>query len=735
MTRPLFILIIILHSFRVFGDAKLPLSRSIEIRKAPDEFTIDGRADEPAWQLADTAGDFVNSFPDDTSFSRARTVVKMLHGHDQLYLFAVCYEAVKGNPIVQSLKRDFSYPVSDAFSLILDPFDDKVNGFSFGVNPYGVQREGLIASGGIMGVSTDWDNAWYAETVRTPEFWTVEMRIPYKTLRFKDGNTLWGVNFTRNDLKTNESSSWGPVPRIYNIATLAFTQKMVWDEAPQKHGRNISLIPFTTVEADRNIEANGSFNHKVRVGGDAKVLLNASLNLDVTVGPDFSQVEVDRQQTNLTRFNLFFPERRNFFIENSDLFASFGFRQIRPFFSRRIGLRDGALIPIIGGFRLSGKPSKDWRVGLMSMQTEGKASLGVNSENFTVAAVQRMVFARSYVSAIVVNRISYDEGSFRNDAYNTVVGMDYNLSSRDNLWNGKAFYHQNITPQRPADAYAHATWLNYSSRTWKFEWNHEYVGKNYQPGVGFVPRNKVFDPLAKKLYQVAYWRLEPSLGYLFFPKSSIVNSHGPSVYADIYFNSNFLLTDRLVQAEYDVNFLNTAVLKYKVISNLTRLFYAFDLTGKGDVLQAGNYAYYNSNISFTTSKRRLLTGTFSFDAGTFFNGSKVSFSADVSGRIQPFAILSIAGSYDRVQLPKLASTRDIFLLGPRFEFTFSRSVFFTSFFQYNTQINNFNINARLQYRFKPMSDLFVVYTENYLTPVFNTRNRAVVLKFVYWINT
>ena len=709
--------------------------RSIHIRKAPDEFTIDGRNNEPAWQLADSASGFYNSFPDDTSFSKGKTVVKILHGHDQIYLFATCYESVLGKPIVQSLKRDFSYPVSDAFSVIFDPFDDKVNGFSFGVNPYGVQREGLIAGGGMMGVSTDWDNAWYAETIRTPEYWTVEMRIPYKTLRFKEGNKEWRVNFTRNDLKKNESSSWGHVPRVYNIATLAFTQKMVWDEAPEKHGRNVAVIPFSTVEADRNIEANGAFNHAVKVGGDAKILLNASLNMDVTIRPDFAHVEVDRQQTNLTRFNLFFPERRNFFIENSDLFASFGFRQIRPFFSRRIGLTNGTLIPIIGGFRLSGKPSKDWRVGLMSMQTEGKNTAGMFSQNYTVGAFQRMVFARSSIAGIVVNRVSYHDKEVRGDDYNTVVGIDYNLSSKDNLWNGKAFYHQNISSNKLANAYAHATWLSYSSRTWEFDWNHEYVGKNYLPDVGFVPRNKVYDPLANKLYNVAYWRLEPSMAYNFYPHSSVVNNHGPNLYADIYFNANYLLTDRLVQAGYDVNFQNTAVAKVRAGTTLTRLFFPFDLTGKKDILLPGTYLYSNLNVSFTSSKRRLVVGTFTADAGTFFNGKKVSFSTDFSGRIQPYAILSLTGSYDYLNLPEKNKNTYLLLLGPKVEVSFSRSVFFTAFFQYNTQIDNFNINARFQYRFKPMSDFYLVYTENYLTPNFNTRNRAVVLKFVYWLNT
>jgi hypothetical protein len=737
-------ILFVLCAVAAWGQDPQPVSegirRQLHIRPASSTIFIDGIPDETAWTTASVADGFYNNFPDDTSKAKSPTEVRVTYDDHNLYIMAKCFDKLPGNYVVQSLRRDFSYPISDAFSVVLDPFNDHLNGFSFGVNPLGAQREGLIAVGGGQGVSTDWDNLWYAETHRFDDYWCVEMAIPFRTIRFKANISHWGINFTRNDLKRNESSTWSRVPRIFNIATLAFTGEMTWDRQPEKRGAAISLIPYATAGINRDYTKQGSTAQPHNGGLDAKVAVSSALNLDLTVNPDFSQVEVDRQQTNLTRFDLFFPERRNFFIENSDLFASFGFRQIRPFFSRRIGLASGNLVPILGGFRLSGKPNQQWRIGLMNLQTEGGRTWAPLSENYTVAAVQRILWKRSNISALVVNRIPLGN-RVNPSTYNTVVGADFNLASADNKWNGKAFYHHNLTDKHLPDAYAHATWLSHSVRNYSVDWNHEYVGKNYDPAVGFVPRNKLFDPIASKTNRISYWRLEPGAGWNFYPGHSRINNHGPNVYADLYWTGEGQSTDRLLRGGWEFNFQNSAYLSVNATHYYTYLLFPANLTGKaGGLLPVGAYNYNNGMISFVTNKRKLTTLNINADAGTFFNGNKVSISVEGTRRIQPYAILSLAAGYNYVTLNGVSTK--LWLISPRFDFTFTRAVFLTTFLQYNTQLNNFNINTRLQWRFRPMSDLFLVYTDNYRTGTGETinfnglaiSNRAIVLKFIYWLN-
>lgn len=716
--------------------------KTISAKKTFEKLKIDGDLSDSTWLNAEKIGNFWQNFPFDTSLAKTKTEVMMAYNEQFLYIAAVCYDSIPGKYVVQTLKRDFSYPVSDAFVVSIDPFSDLQNGFSFGVNPYGVQREGLIANGGGGGVTTNWDNKWYSEVKRYKNKWVVEMAIPFKTLRFKNNLKQWRINFARNDLKQNENSTWVKVPRQFNIATLSFTGFLYFEDEPKKTGGNVSIIPYAIGRYTEDYQNGGKPIYTPNIGGDAKIVLGSSLNLDITVNPDFSQVEVDRQITNLTRFSLFFPEQRQFFIENSDLFERFGFRQIRPFFSRRIGLYsyngNNYVIPIIAGARLSGKPSKNWRIGIMDVQT-AKANINnipVYSQNHFVAAVQRNVFKRSNISAIFVNRQQIDTTGLSINNFNRVAGLDYNLSTADNKWNGKFFFHHSLSNKNNENAFAHASWINYATQNVNLEWNHEYVDKNYNAETGFVPRISQTDNLGK-VNKFSYWRFEPHINFFMYPKKSIINKMGPGVYLDHYRNQKFESTDIFLQVNYDVNFTSTAGFYFDYNYYYTRLLFPTDVTftGKKDVLlEAGNYNYKNINLQYKTNQRKLLFANFNANYGSYFVGNKFSAAADISYRLQPYAIFTMSFTHDRIYLPYINNYVELNLISPRIDFTFSKGVFLTTFWQYNSQAKNINFNGRLQWRYRPMSDLFLVYSDNYYNNDFSVKNRAIVLKFVYWFS-
>lgn len=711
-------------------------SPALRIAKAEESILVDGNLNEKVWMNADSISDFWQNFPFDTSLAKSRTVVKMTYDKDNIYVAAICYDKNPGPYIIQSLKRDWSYPVSDAFVVTLDPFGDLTNGFSFGVNPYGVQREGLVQFGGGQGVTTAWDNIWYAETQRLGDRWTVEMAIPYKSIRYKTGLNEWKVNFARNDLKENESSSWIKVPRNLNISTLAFSGSLIWDQSPQKAGTNIALIPYGIVNGSQDFSGSKPKEElKPNAGFDAKVAINSSLNLDLTFNPDFAQVEVDRQVTNLSRFNIFFPERRYFFLENSDLFERFGFRQIRPFFSRTIGLNNGNVIPIIGGARLSGKINRKWRIGAMNMQTAKDTALGIKGQNYTVAAFQYQLKGRSNISGIFVNRQAFDDDKISFSDFNRMAGVDFNLASMNGRWNGKGFFHHSFSPNNKDNSFAHATWLNYSDPNWMLEWNHEYVGNNYNAEVGYVPRIDFFDPIQRILFKKSYLRFEPYIRYKFYPKYSIVNNRGPELYLSYYLDGAYKQNEYQWYAGYQWSFQNTSKFSMRAISNFVLLYFDTDITFSGNVATAaGNYTYYSLYAEYLSDKRKTFNFEVHADAGQYFSGYKYTYSVDASYRVQPWGIFSLSMQNNHLIMPDPITDRFFVLIGPKVELSFTRKLFFTTFFQYNTQIKNFNINSRLQWRFRPMSDLYLVYTENYNALNVSIKNRAVALKLVYWLN-
>ncbi len=738
---------IIVFLFCIYISTQYIYAQELHIKKTAHPVKIDAILDEHCWQNAKRAKDFEQVFPFDSSKAKTKTEAMVSFDDNFFYVAAICYDSLPGDYVVQSLKRDFSYPISDAFTIILEPFSDKTNGFAFGVNPVGAQREGLISNGGNFGVTTDWDNVWYSSVKRYSYGWVVEMAVPLKTLRYKANLKTWGLNFGRNDLKRNESSTWTRVPRIFNIASLAFTGTLVWDEQPPHPGMNVSLIPYAIAGSNVDSASQPRPGNTANAGLDAKVAVTPSLNLDLTINPNFSQVEVDRQQINLTRFNLAYPEKRLFFLENSDLFSQFGFRQIRPFFSRQIGLYQSPVdlqlknIPIIAGARLSGKINHKWRMGIMDVQTASDKALQINGQNYFVAAFQRqLAFVKGRkqshnLAFIVVNRQKTGKVNDAESSYNRVVGMDLNILSPDNKWVGKVFVHQSFSPgyKTNISTQSNASFVAYQTNTFYFTWNHEYVGKYYLANVGFVPRPELYNAATNKVTRMSYGRLEPEIGYRFYPKGKLkkhINYYKVEIYNDTYFDSTLhRLTDFQINPNLEVKFQNSGGFLFEFVNQYAKLLYPANITAIQ--LPAGDYFYRYINTRFQSNTRKKFNYAIGTTYGGFYKGQRFSKYLDLSYRLQPYGVFSLNVSHDLIVYP--TKTANIIYISPKAEMAFAKNFFFTTFVQYNAQTKNTNINCRLQWRFRPMSDFYVVYSDNY-DQYLNMKNRAIVLKFIYWLN-
>lgn len=729
-----FLLTVCLLSLSCLVEAQEQFSYQIEAKKVVKQIDLDGVLEEEDWQNAYGISDFHLNFPFDTSYATLQTEVKILFDDNFLYIGAKCYQDQE-DYVVSSLRRDFSSDDNDFFGVYLDTFQDKTNGFSFQINPMGVQQEGLLSDGGNGGGQNDWDNKWYSAVKQYPKFWTVEMAIPFKTLRYKSSIVEWGINFGRASRKANEVSSWVPVTRNLRVSNLGFTGKLKFAEPLPRPRGNLAFIPYVTANHSENYIAHQQ-KSSLNAGGDAKIALTPSLNLDLTINPDFSQVEVDRQVTNLDRFEIFFPERRQFFLENADLFARFGFSRIRPFFSRRIGIGlDTATQtivqnPILYGARLSGKANENWRVGLLNMQTGTQKEKGIYGDNFTVAAFQRTLLKRSNIAGIFVNRQrtadSLHDFTLKGD-YNRLVGLDYNLFSLDNRWTGKAFYHQQISSRPQHDQFAHAVYLSYNVPNWNIVWNHEYIGKNYKINdIGFVQRNGLY-------------RLEPFVFRNFFPKGNAnkkIVRYQVGIYNNYYWDTNWQLNDRSSALNFNILFNNTAYWEIWVSNDFVRLFRPFDPSGTGgQSLAVGSFFTTNeAEMFYSSDRRKLFTYSLFFRYGQYYNGTRLNPRVSLSYRFQPYGAVSLESAYTQIRLPEGFNSADLVLLNARLDVSFSRNLFLTTFLQLNNQTNNVNLNARLQWRFAPVSDLFLVYTDNYVSQDLSVKSRFVVLKATYWFN-
>ncbi|MEZ4894080.1 MAG: DUF5916 domain-containing protein [Saprospiraceae bacterium] len=746
------------QAFFLFAQNNNGDNYQLHIRKALSSIKLDGILDEPDWENEEVADHFKLVFPNDTAYSKWLTEVRLTFDDKFLYVGGVCRQKQKDFTF-QSLRRDFAGGTSDVLNIILGPASDGLNGFIFSVSPMNVQREGLIDNGQTM--SLEWDNKWYSAVQTYDDHWTVEMAIPFKTLRYSvsPGQNEWQLQFIRTKVKDFEVGSWAPVPFQYDVINLAFAGKLIWETPPPKPGLNLSLIPYiiggTSLDyvRDPNTQeiTQRTTDYTGNIGGDAKVAITSGLNLDLTLNPDFSQVEVDRQVANLSRFELFFPETRQFFLENRDLFAMFGFPSTRPFFSRRIGLAYNPItgqnqkVPIMAGARLSGKINDGLRIGLLNMQTrrlDWDSSMVLPAANFTVATVQQKVFSRSAISAIFVNKQNNLEKLNEQqkdgwEPWNRVVGLEYNLYSKDNRWEGEWYYHRSLSPDEDKQGSTYAGFLGYRDRHFNIRMGYVSVDSTYTADAGFVPR-----PGVQSMF--------PGIGFNFYPKKSWqarhITQYNIGVDGDLSFGLNGQSTDRDISFYAGAGFKNQSYFSLGAFNRFVYLFEPFDPTNlytpDTEPLPVGGYSNWGYNAEFTSGPSYAWQGAVEVNVGSFFEGNIVSVDGSLAYRAQPFGLISLLISYNHITQPRPFVSADLWLLGPRAELSFRRDLFASAFFQYNTQSNNFNLNARIQWRYAPVSDIFLVYTDNsFAEPIPSSRvkflspkNKAIVLKVVYWLN-
>jgi len=733
-----FIIVMLFSSLTIGAQNLSEFQKSFQFNIHPttDPIKIDGILDEPVWASTEIAKSFNKKYPNDVGEAKHQTEVRITYDNENIYFGFKVYDS--GKALIKGLKRDIGHFGSDAVGIMLDPLNKKTNGFYFVVSALNVQSDDQLSNTFEDQPSFSWDSKWFSATKDYGTYWIAEVMIPLKSIRYKPDQLQWGMNFVRVDAKNNEFSTWTKVPPIFKSYDLGYMGLLNWPSTGSpKTSKNIILLPYLSGNSNEDKENGKLLNTSATGGFDAKVALNASLNLDLTVNPDFSQVEVDQQVTNLTRYSIFLPEKRAFFLENSDLFSNFGMPFIRPFYSRTIGLdKDGNKIPILFGARMSGNIDPATRIGIMNMQTGKQGNYA--AENFSAFTIQRSVLKRSVIKTYFLNRENFisDEAAKKNplDRYGRNAGISFEYTNTAGTFQSWTDFHKsfkaNINDQ---DTYASTGFLK-ESKHWSFVTLIGNIGKNFYTDMGFVQGIDNYDAVRDTSIRLGFKNAFNSINYKVLPATGPIGKFIIKLdnFSTLHPDNSINQADTKFGMESD--FKNASSFGIGFNNSIVNLLYPISFTN-ATPLPAGHYVYNQLQVIYFSDMRKSFGIESTINIGQFYNGEVKGILLGVNYRGQPHFKLNLSAAFNNIVFPHPYGSTNLVLLQPKIEWDFSTSLFWTTFVQYNTQSNNFNINSRLQYRFKPMSDFYLVYTDNYFTdPLFKNKSRALIFKFSYWFN-
>lgn len=686
---------------------------------------IDGNFKEPVWEQLPEYTGFYNYLPTDVGLAKNQTSVKLFHNKTNLYIRAV-YNDTTAKTQVSTLKRDVSIAFSDAFVIILDTQNQEQNGYFFAVNALGNLTDGLVGrNNSNYNLSFSWNATWQAKAVLNGNKKQYEIAIPLKALNFNKDNAVFGVQFYVRDIKNNSWTIFKNVKRNYANLDLRFTEKFIVENLPEKANSRFTVTPSLTSNYQNNVTDNVK-ETTYKPSLDVQYNLTSSLKLDATVNPDFSQIDVDQQVTNLTRFSVFFPEQRNFFLENSDLFSNLGVNGINPFYSRRIG----ASSDIQFGLKLSGNLASKTRIGILNVQSSKNKDIA--SQNYGVIVGEQQLSKSITATGYLINRQQTNAFNFIDD-YNRVTGLNLNYKSSNNKWIGLANFGKSFNDgiANKNTFYNAGIWFNKRG----FEWNAgvKTIGRNFITDIGFTPRLYNYDAINNVTVREGYTEVNTGIEYQkFYETSNTLNSFRILNYRN---NTYFDEQGKLNQTAHFLNsaifFKDLSALYYVFTYDYVDLKYGFDPLRNGNALQPGKYNYGLLKVGYNSANNQKLRYRFNIQKGQYFSGKRTSGGIYLNYQLLPFANLEASYDINRIDLKELGK-QTFHLMRFTGEVFFNNRLNWTTYLQHNTQRNNFNVNSRLQWEYKPLSYIYLVLSDNYnKTNSFNRTNWGVAFKINY----
>jgi hypothetical protein len=683
VNRAAFILLLLACATPVLAQGARPIATAVAAVEAP---TIDGVLDDRVWQSATPLTGFVQAEPLEGQPASEATEVRIVYDDEAIYVAAMMHDADPSQIVTTDTRRDSGLGEMDSFQIIFDTYRDQQNGFVFGTNAAGIQYDGQVRDQG--GTSASWDGSWDVRTSVTETGWSAEFRIPLRTLRYGPAPQTWGVNFYRNIQRHRERAYWAPLARIYALGRLSSAS------------RNFSQRADTALDGD--------------FGFDAKFGVTPSLNLDATYNTDFAQVEVDTQQINLTRFNLRFPEKRPFFLENSGLFAIGKGQELDLFFSRSIGLDDnGEIVPIKGGGRLTGK-AHGFNLGVLNMQTDEARSDPAN--NFSVLRVSRELPSRSGIGAIFINRSATGRLA-RSGDWNRTWGADARLGLGD-FFRTSGFAARTETPGLGGRDYAYNVDSEWDDGHNRIGFEYGETGEDFNPEVGFLENEDGYRRYLLRFEETLRQEKVRSWGFReLLPHATYTRYN--------YLDGGLQNAELHVDNHWDWengNFFSAAL--NGTWDGLREPFQVYP----GIVVPPGEHGGLRLYARANSDQRKAFSVRGGWDLGRFLNGDQSSPSATVTIRHGGNFTINTTWNYRAITLPQGAFHTN--LGNMRVTYNFTPSVFVQSLIQYNDRTDRWSTNLRFHWLETAGTGFFVVYNDtealNGLGPV----DRTFIIKYV-----
>jgi len=687
-----------------------------------DAPTLDGDVlNDPAWSSVTPTGDFLQQNPDTGQPASQRTEIYFASTAHTLYIGVVCYDDEPDKIIVADSRRDSSLEETDSFQIILDTYRDELTAFVFGTNPAGIQYDGQVTREGeggafsASGFNKNWDGVWEVEAVISEIGWSAELAIPFTSLRYpRDDNQTWSINMQRNIRRRNEQSFWAPVPLQFSLYRLSLAGTLGGLTVPGQ--RNLKLMPYalgSTIQYEpEDIKDENVFD----VGIDLKWSITPSLTLDATVNTDFAQVEADDFQINLNRFNLFYPEKRPFFLENAGSFSVGVSEEIELFFSRRIGIGpEGEIIPINYGARLSGKMAKHYNVGALAMRTDGIE--GVNTGNdFGVVRISRDLPNRSYIGGIITTRQGTGSVDSQGDS-NSTYGIDGRWGIGEyGLVQG--FVAKTDTPGEEEDEHAFRLGGTYDTEKWSFSANYTEVADGFNPEVGFLTRRGYRKPDAFVLRRIrpknmgGLLEIRPHASY-----RGYWNFDGFQETGFLHLDAHWEWRNAY-QLHTGVNFTREGVIE------------PFEIY-PGVIVPPGTYDNSEAQLVFFTDQGAPVSFEIRSHIGGFFGGDRISLTPSFNFRIGDTFNAELSWNYNDIDLPEGAFRTNLGRL--RLSYSFTTMISLQALIQYNDKADIWAANLRLAWLRTANTGLYIVYNELQEINGVATEipNRSLTIKYSY----
>jgi hypothetical protein len=700
---------------------------TVRAMRAAGGIRVDGRLDEEIYASTEAIGDFLQQEPDEGKPATERTEAWVFFDDDHVYVSARCWDTRPDRRVANEMRRDTSQlRQNDTFAVLFDTFNDRRNGYLFYANPIGGLADSQITDEGPP--NTDWNTVWDVKTGQFDGGWTIEMAIPFKSLRYQPGREqTWGINLRRVVRWKNEWSYLTQVPRALTtfrgILKISSAGTLVGLQVPAGT-RNLEIKPYALggVTTDRTLAQPLANDLSRRVGGDVKYGITQNLTADVTINTDFAQVEVDEQQVNLTRFNLFFPEKRDFFLEGLGVFAFAGRASAglaagtgdTPylFFSRRIGLDGSLVVPLRAGARITGKSGRV-TYGALNVQTGDDVSGTVSPANFTVLRAKRDILRRSSIGAMATHRTATPGVPGSNDGY----GADAALSFYENV-RIDGFVARTRSEGRTGDDVSYRGAFDYNADRYGVQLERLVVEPNFRPEIGFVRRTD----MRRSSGQLRFSPRPAALG----PVRKLTFQTGIAYVTN---NANRLDTRDRTGA-FQTEFRNSDVAGVSYVDTFERLVRPFTIV-PGVQIPAGGYAFHTLQLSYTAGQQRGISGGIVYEQGAFYDGNRRSIAVN-GARMQVTPRVSIEPSVVVNAVDLAADEFTTTVVRSRATFTVTPRMFVSGIVQHNSTGRSVGSNLRLRWEYLPGSELFVVYTDDYDSDpragASALRNRALVVK-------